>query len=74
MIMIKINLHQRIAAAKYVGHLVLSSLIKSLHSRAKQLKMKCIRKGIEAEVTYTDSKNRQWRYPVSLVDRTRHCR
>jgi hypothetical protein len=36
--------------------------------------MKCIRKGIEAEVTYTDSKNRQWGYPVSLVDRTYHCR
>jgi hypothetical protein len=36
--------------------------------------MKCIRKGIEAEVTYTDSKNRQWRYPVSLVDRTCHYR
>jgi hypothetical protein len=36
--------------------------------------MKCIRKGMEAEVTYTDSKNRQWRYLVSLVDRTCHCR
>jgi hypothetical protein len=32
--------------------------------------MKCIKKGMEAEVTYTDSKNRQWRYQVSLVDRT----
>jgi hypothetical protein len=29
---------------------------------------------MEAEVTYTDSKNRQWRYPVCLVDRTCHCR
>jgi hypothetical protein len=36
--------------------------------------MKCIRKGMEAEVTYTKSKNRQWRYPMSLVDRTCHCR
>jgi hypothetical protein len=35
MIMIKIDLHQRIAATKYVGHLMLSSLIKSLHARAK---------------------------------------
>ena len=74
MIMIKIDLRQRIAATKYVGHLMLPYLIKSLHARAKQLKMKCIRKGMEAEVTYTDSKNRQWRYPVSLVDRTCHCR
>ena len=74
MIMIKIDLRQRIAATKYVGHLMLPSLIKALHARAKQLKMTCIRKGMEAEVTYTDSKNRQWRYPVSLVDRTCHCR
>jgi hypothetical protein len=74
MIMIKIDLRQRIAATKYVGHLMLPSLIKSLHARAKQLKMKCIRKGMEAEVTYTDGKNRQWRYPVSLVDRTCHYR
>jgi hypothetical protein len=44
MIMIKIDLCQRIAATKYIGHLMLPSLIKSLHARAKQLKMKCIRK------------------------------
>ena len=74
MIMIKIDLRQRIAATKYVGHLILPSLIKALHARAKQLKMSCIRKGMEAEVTYTDSKGRQWRYPVSLVDRKCHCR
>ncbi|KAK1668057.1 hypothetical protein QYE76_056216 [Lolium multiflorum] len=74
MIMIKIDLRQRIASTKYAGHLMLPSLIKSLHDRAKQLRMQCIRKGMEAEVTYTDSKNRQWRYPVSLVDRTCHCR
>ena len=74
MIMIKIALRQRIAATKYVGHLILPSLIKALHARAKELKMSYIRKGLEAEVTYTDSKGRQWRYPLSLVDRTCHCR
>ena len=70
MIMIKIDLRQRIAATKYVGHLILPSLIKALHARAKQLKMKCIRRGMEAEVMYTDSKDRQWRYPLSLVGMT----
>jgi hypothetical protein len=35
---------------------MLPSLIKSLHERAKQLRMQCVRKGMEAEVTYTDSK------------------
>ncbi|KAK1653145.1 hypothetical protein QYE76_070950, partial [Lolium multiflorum] len=74
MIMIKIDLRQRIASTNYVGHLMLPSLIKSLHARAKQLRMQCVRKGMEAEVTYTDKENRQWRYPVSLVDRTCHCR
>jgi uncharacterized membrane protein len=65
--MIKIDLHQRIAQTRYVGHLMLPYLIKALHPREKQLKMKCIRKGMEAEVTYTDSKNRQWRFPVNLL-------
>jgi hypothetical protein len=46
---------------------MLQYLIKALDPRAKQLKMKCIRKGMEAEVTYTDSKNRQWRFPVNLL-------
>ena len=74
MIMIKIDLRQRIASIVYAGHLILPSLIKALHARAKQLKMKCIRRGMEAEVTYTDSKDRQWRYLVSLADSTCHCR
>src|SRR3954466_16166361 len=74
MIIIKIDLHQIIASTVYDGHLILPSLIKALHARAKQLKMKCIRRGMEAEVTYTYSKYRQWRYPVSLVGRTCHCR
>src|SRR4051812_42398491 len=65
MIMIKIDLRKRIASTVYDGHLILPSLIKALHARAKQLKMKCIRRGMEAEITYTNSKDRQWRYPVS---------
>ena len=40
----------------------------------KKLKMKCIRRGMEDEVMYNKSTDRQWRYPVSLVDRTYHCR
>jgi hypothetical protein len=74
MIVIKIDLRQRTASTQYAGHLMFPSLIKYLHERAKQLKMQCVRKGMEAEVTYTDNKNMQWRYPVSLVDRKCHCR
>ena len=37
--------------------------------------MKCIRPSTyEAEVTYTDSKNREWRYPVNLATNECSCR
>jgi len=72
--MIKIDLRQRIAATQYVGHLMLPSLIKSLHAKARELRMKCIRRGMEAEVTYIDWEGREWRYPLSLVEKTCTCR
>ena len=75
MIMIKMALRKRIAETEYVGHLMLPSLIKALHAKARGLKMKCIRSSThEAEVTYTDSKNREWRYPVNLASRECSCR
>ena len=61
-IMIKMALRKRIAETQYVGHLMLPSLIKALHAKPRGLRMKCIRPSTyEAEVTYTDSKNREWR-------------
>ena len=75
MIMIKIALRKRIAETQYVGHQMLPSLIKALHLKARGLKMKCIRSGTyEGEVTYTDTKNRVWRYPVNLSTRECSCR
>ena len=75
MIMIKMALRKRIAETQYVGHQMLPSLIKALHLKARGLKMKCIRSGTyEAEVTYTDTKNRVWRYPVNLSTRECTCR
>ena len=75
MIMIKMALRKRIVETQYVGHLMLPSLIKALHAKARGLKMKCIRSDThEAEVTYTDSKNREWRYPVNLAARECSCR
>ena len=70
MIMIKMALRRRIAETQYVGHLMLPSLIKALHLKARGLKMRCIRSDtLEGEVAYTDSKNRLWRYPVNLATR-----
>ena len=75
MIMIKMALRKRIAETQYVGHLMLPSLIKALHAKARGLRMKCIRPSTyEAEVTYTDSKNREWRYPVNLATNECSCR
>ena len=75
MIMVKMALRKRIAETQYVGHLMLPSLIKALHAKARGLRMKCIRPSTyEAEVTYTDSKNREWRYPVNLATNECSCR
>ncbi|XP_020167209.1 uncharacterized protein [Aegilops tauschii subsp. strangulata] len=72
MIMTKIALRKRIAETQYVGYLMLPSLIKALHAKARGLRMKCIRPSTyEAEVTYTNSKNMEWRYPVNLA--TNEC-
>jgi hypothetical protein len=74
-IMINTVLRKRIAETQYVGHVMLPTLIKALHAKARGLKMKCIRPSTyEAEVTYIDSKNREWRYPVDLTSRTCNCR
>ena len=73
--MIKMALRKRIAETQYVGHQMLPSLIKALHLKARGLKIKCIRSGTyEGEVTYTDTKNRVWRYPVNLSTRECTCR
>ena len=75
MIMIKMALRKRIAETQYVGHQMLPSLIKALHLKARGLKMKRIRSGTyEGEITYTDTKNRVWRYPVNLSTRECTCR
>ncbi|KAE8769954.1 hypothetical protein D1007_58366 [Hordeum vulgare] len=75
MIMVKMALRKRIAETQYVGHLMLPSLIKALHAKARGLRMKCIRPSTyEAEVTYTHNKNREWRYPVNLATNECNCR
>ena len=68
-------LRKRIAETQYVGHLMLPSLIKALHAKARGLRMKFLRPSTyEAEVTYSDSKNREWRYPVNLATNECSCR
>lgn len=75
MIMIKMNLRKRIADTQYVGHLIIPSLIKLLHARARGSATTCLnRTADEAEISYTDTKGNKWRYPVALSSRTCYCR
>jgi hypothetical protein len=75
MTMIKMDLRRRIADTQYVGHVITPSMIKALHARARGLRMKCIRRSThKVEVTYTDTKNRECRYPVDLSSKTCSCR
>ena len=72
--MIKMALCKRIAKTQYVGNLMLPALIKALHGKARGLRVKCIRPSTyEAEVRYTDNKNREWRYPVNLATNECNC-
>jgi hypothetical protein len=71
MIMIKMDLRKRITDTQYIGHLIIPSLIKALHAKARGWRMKCLKRSAhEAEVTYADSKLREWRYPINLQNRT----
>ena len=75
MIMEKFELRQRIAAAKFVGHKIIPSVMKKLLAKTRGLKMTMIRRApFEAEVTAKDRENREWRYPVNLEKKTCSCR
>ncbi|KAG8098713.1 hypothetical protein GUJ93_ZPchr0013g36910 [Zizania palustris] len=75
MIMGKFELRQRISDAKFVGHKILPSVMKTLHAKTRNLRMNLIkRKAYEAEVTAIDKEKKEWRYTVDLEKRTCSCR
>ena len=75
MLMVKIDLRRRIAESEYVVHDKLPSVIKALHAKDHELNMSIIRcSKFKADVTYTDRKMREWRYPVDLQAGTCSCR
>jgi hypothetical protein len=75
MLMIKFELRQRIASQKFVGHKIISSVMKTLHAKIICLKMSLVkRKPYEVEVTLLDREKREWRYHVDLQKRTCSCR
>jgi hypothetical protein len=60
MLMIKFELHQRILSQKFVGHKIITSVIKTLHAKTRCLKISLVkRKSYEAEVTLLDREKRE---------------
>jgi hypothetical protein len=75
MLMEKLELRQRISAAKFVGHKIIPYVMKKLLTKTRGLKMTMIKCApFEAEVTAYDRENKQWRYPVKLEKMTCSCR
>jgi hypothetical protein len=75
MVMAKFSLRQRIAIEKFVGHKIISSVMKNLNAKTRGLQMSFVRRTpFEAEVTTFDKEKREWRYPVNLQSKTCSCR
>lgn len=71
----KFDLRMRIALEKWIGHLIIPSVIKALHAKSKGLKMKVVRRSdVGAEITTVDKENREWRYLVDIAKETCSCR
>ena len=74
-IMEKFDIRQSIAAATYVGHVIIPKVMKMLLAKSKGLDMTVVKRSThEAEVTAVDREKRERRYPVDLKARTCSCR
>jgi hypothetical protein len=74
-IMEKFDLRQQIAAATFIGHIIIPKVMKMLHAKSKDLDMEIVKRSTyEAEITAVDKEKREWRYPVNLEARACSCR
>ena len=74
-IMEKFDLRQQIAAATFIGHIIIPKVMKMLHAKSKDLDMEIVKRSTyEAEITAVDKEKREWRYPVNLATGTCSCR
>ena len=78
MIMQKMVLRNKIANVHYVGHVIIPSVVKALHTRGRDIPkgtMSCLltKPDVEAKVTYNDTKGGSYRYPVDLAKKECHC-
>ncbi|XP_071681905.1 uncharacterized protein [Lolium perenne] len=64
-----------IAEAKFMGHIIIPSVMNELKQKTRGLEMDMTRcSATTAEVSFLDKEKREWRYPVDLEARTCSCR
>ena len=64
-----------IAAAKFMGHIIIPSVMNDLKTKTRGLEMNMtLCSNTTAEVLFLDKEKREWRYPVDLEARTCSCR
>ena len=71
----KFHFRARIAAAKFMGHIVIPAVLNELKQKTKGLDMDMkLCSATKAEVSFMDKDKREWKYPVDLESRTCSCR
>jgi hypothetical protein len=71
----KFHVRQGIAEAKFIGHIIIPSVLNELKTKTKGLDMNMtLCSATKAEVSLTDKEKKEWRYPVDLEARTCSCR
>ncbi|KAM0914690.1 hypothetical protein ACQ4PT_011340 [Festuca glaucescens] len=64
-----------IAEAKFMGHIIIPSVMNELKQKTRGLEMDMTRcSATTTEVSFLDKEKREWRYPVDLEARTCSCR
>ena len=71
----KFHFRVGIAAAKFMGHIIIPAVMKVLKQRTEGLIMNMrFISDITSEVSVLDKQNKEWRYPVDLQAKTCSCR
>jgi hypothetical protein len=71
----KFHVRAGIAAAKFMGHIIIPSVMNELKQKTRGLEMDMtLCSATTAEVSFLDKEKREWRYPVDLEARTCSCR
>ena len=64
-----------IAAAKFMGHIVIPAVLNELKQKTKGLDMDMkLCSATKSEVSFMDKEKREWKYPMDLEYRTCSCR